>query len=82
MVAPTAPAVAAPYPRNRRRVTLPLYQMSFAHLSSFHFSDIGMSSLVVCLAAIGCANYLRPISAIGRLLDQKQLVPLLVTDSF
>ena len=39
-VAPRAPAAVAPTPRNRRRVVLPLYQMSFAHASFFQFSAI------------------------------------------
>src|SRR5262245_40663826 len=38
MVAPTAPAAAAPTPSSRRRVTLPLYHMSFAHASCVQFS--------------------------------------------
>src|SRR5581483_1174751 len=37
IIAPIAPP---PQPTTRRRVTLPLYQKSFAHSSSFHFSVI------------------------------------------
>src|SRR5688572_19555098 len=40
MVAPRAPAVAMPTPRNLRRVVLPLYQMSFAQGSLCHRSAI------------------------------------------
>src|SRR5262249_20645131 len=46
MVAPRAPALAAPNPISRRRVTLPLYQLSSVHFSSFHLPDISHSSLL------------------------------------
>src|SRR5689334_16143857 len=39
MVAPRAAALT-PHPTTVRRVLLPLYQKSFAHSSSFHFSVI------------------------------------------
>src|SRR5665213_446630 len=42
IIAPTAPP---PQPTSLRRVTLPLYQMSLAQDSSFHFSVIAVSSL-------------------------------------
>src|SRR6185369_16964152 len=41
IVAPSAPAAVAPRPRSRRRVTLPLYQNSFAHAAFVQFSAIG-----------------------------------------
>jgi len=37
-----APIAPAPQPTNRRRVSLPRYQMFSAHLSCFHFSVIRM----------------------------------------
>src|SRR6187551_1591527 len=40
MVAPRAPAAAAPRPMNVRRVVLPLHQSSFAHASSCQRSVI------------------------------------------
>src|SRR3990170_4476698 len=47
MLAPRAPAVAAPTPSSRRRVTLPLYQKpsSFAQGSSFHCSAMSCPPL-------------------------------------
>src|SRR6185437_2458714 len=42
IIAPIAPP---PQPTTLRRVTLPLYQMSLAQDSSFHFSVIAVSSL-------------------------------------
>src|SRR5574341_1262194 len=46
--APRAPAAAAPNPRKRRRVVLPLYQNSsaWAHFSSVHFPAM-VSALLV-----------------------------------
>src|SRR5713101_785203 len=46
-VAPSAPAAAAPKPRKRRRVVLPLYQKSsaWAHFSSVHFSAMAKALL-------------------------------------
>src|SRR5687767_12840815 len=41
MLAPTAPAAVAERPRNRLRLVLPLYHMSFAHGESCHRSAIG-----------------------------------------
>src|SRR6266542_1632572 len=48
MPAPSAPAVAAPRPSNRRRVSLPLYQKlsSFAHGSSFQSSAMSVTPWV------------------------------------
>src|SRR5215469_11771808 len=42
-----APIAPPPQPTSRRRVSLPRYQISSAHFSSFHFSVIGCSSLAV-----------------------------------
>src|SRR6185437_15411236 len=40
-----APIAPPPQPTKVRRVTLPLYQKSSAHFSSFHFSDIAILPL-------------------------------------
>jgi hypothetical protein len=41
-----APIAPAPQPTKRRRVTLPLYQKSWAHSCSFHFSVIASFSFL------------------------------------
>src|SRR5947207_6485534 len=56
MVAPSAPALAAPYPISLRRVILPLYQASCAHFSSFQSSDIASPPFLLVNATIGSAR--------------------------
>src|ERR1700730_12439369 len=48
MVAPSAPAAAAPYPISRRRVTLPLYQNSSPQ------SGAVVLSIIAWLLQVGC----------------------------
>src|SRR5215510_15673935 len=50
----SAPIAPPPQPTIRRRVTLPLYQKSCAHSSSFHFSVIACSPSEsrVCVSAV------------------------------
>src|SRR5262245_26353508 len=62
MVAPSAPALAAPYPITRRRVTLPLYQKSSAPACFLPLSDIALSSLCRLRTQCGGRAGIRPPS--------------------
>src|SRR4029077_14231997 len=56
-----APLAPPPQPTSRRRVSLPRYQMSCAHFSSFHFSVIGCSFLLEFVLSGFHPSGIRPI---------------------
>src|SRR5260370_36062135 len=56
-----APIAPPPQPTSRRRVSLPRYQMSCAHFSSFHFLVIGCSYLLEFVLSGFHPSGIRPI---------------------